>query len=362
MANGQGSVESLAMNFWRNKKVFITGQTGFKGSWLSLWLTLLEAKVTGYALRPPTSPNLFELCRIEQFVKSIKGDVRDLAKLTRAMKAARPEIVIHLAAQPIVRESYKVPVETFATNVMGTVNVLEAVRQCSSVKAVVNVTTDKVYENKSRVAGRESRVKLFKEEDRLGGYDPYSSSKACSELVAQAYRRSYGMNVATARAGNVIGGGDWAADRLVPDFVRGVLKGEKLIIRNPKAVRPWQFVLDPLYGYLLLAEKLYRQPGKYAGAWNFGPKRSDAKTVEWLVKKLCALWGEADFFLDKKRQPHEAGFLMLDTGKAKKELGWEPKGGLQTALLKVIDWTRAYRDGAEMRAVCRRQIEEYING
>ena len=276
------------------------------------------------------------------------------------MKAARPEIVMHLAAQPIVRESYKVPVETFSTNVMGTVNVLEAARQCSGVKAVVNVTTDKVYEIGAGDQGLGTRG--FKEIDALGGYDPYSSSKACSELVAQAYRRSYGMNVATARAGNVIGGGDWAVDRLVPDFVRSILKGKKLVIRNPQAVRPWQYVLEPLHGYLLLAEKLYYHPGKYAAAWNFGPQRSDAKPVAWLVKKLCALWGEASFSLDKKQQPHEAGFLALDAGKAKKELGWEPKWDLATALEKLVDWTKAYQDGAKMRAVCLRQIEEYVNG
>ena len=340
-------------NFWRGKKVFLTGHTGFKGAWLSLWLKELGARVTGYSLEPPTEPNLFRLCRIDQMVKSQRGDVRDLARLSRLMKAARPEIVLHLAAQPIVRESYRVPVETFSTNVMGTVNVLEAARNCGSVRAVVIVTTDKVYENISRFP------RPFKEKDKLGGYDPYSSSKACAELAAQAYRRSYGLNVATARAGNVIGGGDWAADRLIPDFVRAILAGEKLVIRQPQAVRPWQHVLEPLYGYLLLAEKLYRQPGKYAGAWNFGPNKKDARPVAWLAGELCRLWGAAGYSLDKKRQPHEAGWLALDSRKAKKELGWRPKWDLSVALKKIVDWTRAYQAGVEPRAICLSQIGEF---
>jgi CDP-glucose 4,6-dehydratase len=340
--------------FWKNKKVFLTGHTGFKGSWLSLWLTSLGAEVTGYALAPETEPNLFGLCRIERLVRSRIADIRDRKLLSKTLKSARPEIVIHLAAQPLVRLSYKQPVETFSTNVMGTVNILEAVRQCSSVKAVVNVTTDKVYENKFGVRSLE-----FREEDRLGGYDPYSSSKACSELVAQAYQRSYGLNVATARAGNVIGGGDWAADRLVPDFIRAMLKGKKLMIRNPRAVRPWQHVLEPLHGYLLLAESLYRHPGKYASAWNFGPEKKDAKPVAYLAKELCALWGEASYSLDTGRHPHESGFLLLDAGKAKKELGWRPKWSLDQALERIVAWHRADQAGEEMRQVCLDQIEDY---
>jgi CDP-glucose 4,6-dehydratase len=339
--------------------VFITGHTGFKGSWLCIWLSMLGAKVTGYALQPPTKPSLFRLCRVDQLIKSVVADVRDLPALKRAMRAARPEIVFHLAAQPIVRESYKIPVETFSTNVLGTVNVLESARACPSVKAIVNVTTDKVYEmsNAQRVMRN-----AYKEGAPLGGHDPYSSSKACSELVAQAYRRSYGLNVATARAGNVIGGGDWAADRLVPDFVRSILKGEKLAIRNPRAVRPWQHVLEPLAGYLLLAEKLYRQPGNYASAWNFGPEKKDAKPVEWLAKKLCALWGaRAGYALDRGKHPHEAGFLLLDARKAKKELGWRPKWDIETAIAKIVDWTKAYRSGRDLRAACYRQIEEYAS-
>jgi CDP-glucose 4,6-dehydratase len=340
--------------FWKNRRVFLTGHTGFKGSWLALWFYLLGAKVTGYSLKAPTTPSLFELCRIDKLVDSIIGDVRDLKKLKQAMLAAKPQIVIHLAAQPIVRESYKVPVDTFSTNVMGTVNVLEAARQGSGVRAVVNVTTDKVYENYGKRAG-------YKENDPLGGYDPYSISKSCSELVAHAYQRSYGMKVATARAGNVIGGGDWALDRLVPDFMRAILKREKIVIRNPKAVRPWQQVLDPLKGYLILAEKLYRYGDNYTGAWNFGPDARDAKSVEWLVKKLCSLWGEgAAYLIDKRKHPHEAHWLNLDSAKACAKLGWKPKWDITCAIDKVVEWTKAYQDRKDMRAICLRQIEEYM--
>ncbi|MDD5593277.1 MAG: CDP-glucose 4,6-dehydratase, partial [Candidatus Margulisbacteria bacterium] len=292
-------------NFWRNKKVFITGHTGFKGSWLCLWFHSLGARITGYALEPPTDPNLYDLCAVGEVVDSVRADIRDRETLEQTLRRARPEIVIHLAALPIVRESYRVPAETFSTNVMGTVNVLEAARHCAGVKAIVNVTTDKVYENKVR-------GKRYVEGDSLGGHDPYSSSKVCSELIAQAYRRSYGQSVATARAGNVIGGGDWAADRLVPDFVRSILKGKKLVIRNPKAVRPWQHVLEPLAGYLLLAEKLYRSGAQYAGAWNFGPDKEGARSVEWVIKKLCRGWGEGSGYkIGTGKQLHEAAYLML---------------------------------------------------
>lgn len=343
------------MKFWKDRRVFITGHTGFKGSWLCMWLSMLGAEVTGYALEPPTKPSLFELCRIDELVKSVIGDVRDLKKLKRAMLAAKPEIVIHMAAQPIVRESYKVPVETFSTNVMGTVNVLEATRFCKTVKAVVNVTTDKVYENQEKIIG-------YKESEPLGGYDPYSSSKACSELVAAAYRQSYSMPVATARAGNVIGGGDWAPDRLVPDFVRAIMKGKKIIIRNPNAVRPWQHVLEPLSGYLILAEQLFKYGQKYAEAWNFGPDDSDAKPVEWIAKKLCADWGKgAGYVIDRGKHPHEAYFLKLDSTKARSRLEWRPKWNLAKAINKVVEWTRAYKQGGDLRKVCFGQIREYMS-
>lgn len=325
---------------------------------MSLWLSSLGAKVTGYALKPPTKPSLFKLCQIDDLIdKSIIADVRDAKKLTQAILKAKPEIVIHMAAQPIVRESYKVPVDTYAINVIGTVNLLEAVRSCPSVKAVVNVTTDKVYEN--RVKGQGSRVIGFKEDNPLGGYDPYSSSKACSELVSAAYRNSYDLPIATARAGNVIGGGDWADDRLVPDFIRSILKGKELFIRNPKATRPWQHVLEPLAGYLLLAEKLYKNK-KFARAYNFGPKDSDAKPVGWLVEKLCSKWGKgAAYKIDKKKHPHEAHFLQLNWAKAKTELDWQPKWDLDKTLDKIVEWTQAYNDKDDLRQICWDQIKGY---
>ncbi|MFH1362101.1 MAG: CDP-glucose 4,6-dehydratase [bacterium] len=340
--------------FWQNKRVFITGHTGFKGSWLCMWLSLLGAKVTGYALKPPTKPSLFELCRVEKLIKSVIGDVRDIKKLKKVLQAARPELVIHMAAQPIVRDSYKVPVETYSTNVMGTVNLLEAARACSSVKAILNVTTDKVYENVNKKQG-------YKEIEALGGYDPYSSSKACSELISTAYRSSYLMNIATARAGNVIGGGDWAVDRLIPDFVRAVMNGKKIKLRYPKATRPWQHVLEPLRGYLLLTEKLYKQPTKYAQAWNFAPNKNDCRPVEWLVKRLCVVWGKgAGYSVNKGKHLHEASFLMLDSTKARKDLGWKPKWGLSKAIEKIVEWTRAYQKKADLRKICFEQIEEYM--
>lgn len=347
---------------WKGKKVFLTGHTGFKGAWLSIWLHALGAEVTGYALKPPTKPSLFALCRLDRRVKSHIGDVRDAAKLKRAMQAARPGIVIHMAAQALVRESYRAPAETYAANVMGTVNLLEAVRACGTVKAVVNVTTDKCYENKEHLRG-------YKEGEPLGGYDPYSSSKACSELVTSAYRNSFfnpvdykkhGVALASARAGNVIGGGDWAADRLIPDIIRAALKGEKARIRSPRAVRPWQHVLEPLAGYLVLAEKLYTHGPRYGGAWNFGPDAGDAKDVEWIVKRLFAAWpGAPGYVIDKGRHPHEAHYLKLDSSKARHALGWAPRWRVGAAIDKVMDWTRAYGAKQDMREVCLAQIKEY---
>lgn len=289
--------------FWHNKKIFVTGHTGFKGSWLCLWLTALGAKVTGYALEPPTEPNLYKLCKIDTYIESNIADIRNIDSLWNAMSTAQPDIVIHMAAQPIVLESYRHPVATYAVNVMGTVHVLEAVRKCKSVRAVINVTTDKCYENKEWVWG-------YRENELLGGYDPYSNSKACSELVTSAYRssffnprdyKSHGVAIATARAGNVIGGGDWAPGRLVPDCVRALLKGEKIIIRNPGAIRPWQHVLEPLNGYLLLAQRLYEEGPRYAEAWNFGPCDDDVKSVQWIVERLCSKWGNnVSYAIEKK--------------------------------------------------------------
>ena len=342
--------------------MFVTGHTGFKGSWLCLWLHSLGAEVTGYALEPPTDPSLFRLGRIDKLVNSVIADVRDGESLSKAVLAANPEIVIHMAAQTLVRKSYKNPVETFTTNVIGTVNLFEAVRCCNTVKSVINITSDKCYENKEWVWG-------YRENEPLGGYDPYSSSKACSELVTSSYQNSFfhpqdcpnqGVSIASARAGNVIGGGDWAKDRLIPDSVRSLLKGEKIIIRNPAAIRPWQHVLEPLNGYLLLARKLSENGPRYAGGWNFGPDDKDARPVEWIVKSLCKKWGlGGSYKTDKGEHPYEAHYLKLDCSKAKYELGWYPKWNLDKAIDKVIEWTQAYKENKDIKDTCLKQITEY---
>jgi CDP-glucose 4,6-dehydratase len=351
----------MAMKFWQGKKVFLTGHTGFKGSWLSLWLDSLGAEVTGYALKPPTDPSLFEICELEDRIDSIIGDIRDKKSLIKTVLSVEPDIIIHMAAQPIVRESYRDPFGTYETNVMGTVNLLEAVRQSKSVRAVVNVTTDKCYENKET-------LRAYKETDPMGGFDPYSNSKACSELVTASYRSSFfnpldhakhKVAIATARAGNVIGGGDWASERLIPDFVRAILNKETIRVRNPKAIRPWQHVLEPLSGYMMLAEKLYTHGPKYSEGWNFGPSRTDAKPVEWIVKNLCKKWEGSAYSIDKGRHPHEANYLILDNSKANKRLGWSPKWDLSQALDKVVDWTKAYQDKEDIYDICIEQISEY---
>jgi CDP-glucose 4,6-dehydratase len=352
------------MGFWRGKKVFLTGHTGFKGSWLCLWLNRLGAEVTGYALEPPTKPSLFELARVDELVTSIIADVRDLDRLKSEMVKASPDIVIHMAAQPLVRDSYKIPVETYAINVMGTVHLLEAVRVCPSVKALVNVTTDKVYENREWVWG-------YRENEPFGGYDPYSNSKGCSELVTAAYRSSYfnprdygqhGVAVASARAGNVIGGGDWADDRLIPDIIRAILAGEPVKIRNPLAIRPWQHVLEPLSGYLSLAQRLYEDGVQFAEGWNFGPLDEDAQPVEWIVQRLCKLWGDgAQYLIDAGDHPHEAHYLKLDCSKVHSRLGWRPRWGLEKALESIVDWNKANQQGSNVRDMCIQQIEDYSN-
>ncbi|HEY0826630.1 MAG TPA: CDP-glucose 4,6-dehydratase [Bacilli bacterium] len=357
--------------FWRGRKVFITGHTGFKGTWLCLWLKHLGAEVTGYGLLPPTEPSLYGLCGLEQIIQSTTGDVRGGESVSRAMTAANPDIVIHMAAQSLVRQSYKDPVETYSTNVMGTVQVLEAVRKCPSVKAVISVTTDKCYENQEWIWG-------YRENDPLGGYDPYSSSKACSEMVTAAYRSSYflpeeygvhGVAVATVRSGNVIGGGDWAKDRLIPDCLRSLMQEDSILIRNPDAVRPWQHVLEPLGGYLLLAERLVEEGAAYASAWNFGPEAADAKPVKWIVEHLCRKWGTGDQYVIEQSndpQPHETHYLKLDCTKSKDQLSWRPRWGLTQALDKIIEWTQSYQasssDMQEMREVTLRQIREYEVG
>lgn len=349
-------------NFWRNKKVFVTGHTGFKGSWLCLWLNYLGAEVTGYALKPPTDPSLFELCRVDKLINSVIADIRDSESLRKAILAAKPEIVIHLAAQPLVRESYKNPVETYTTNVMGTIQLLEAVRNCKSVKAVVNVTSDKCYENKEWPWG-------YRENEPMGGYDPYSNSKSCSELITSSYRNSFfnvadyekhGVGLATARAGNVIGGGDWAVDRLIPDCIKALLQGRKVVVRNPKAIRPWQHVLEPLGGYLTLAQKLFENGYLYGEGWNFGPNDNDAKPVEWVVNRLCSNWaGSAGYIIDQVDHLHEAHYLKLDCSKAKALLHWYPKWDLTKAIDKVVEWTLAYKQNEDLRGVCFQQIDEY---
>ncbi|MBI4839266.1 MAG: CDP-glucose 4,6-dehydratase [Nitrospirae bacterium] len=347
--------------FWKDKKVFITGHTGFKGTWLSLFLYSLGAKISGYALNPPTEPSLYELCKINRFVNSKIADVRDGKLLIKAMLDEAPEIVIHMAAQSLVRVSYSNPVETYEVNVMGTVNLFEAVRTCKTVKAVINVTSDKCYENREWCWG-------YREDEPLGGYDPYSNSKACSELVTSSYRRSFfnkkdhGAAAASVRAGNVIGGGDWAADRLIPDCMRALLKGEKIIVRNPKSIRPWQHVVEPLSGYLTVIEKLYEEGPLFAEAWNFGPNDDDAKSVEWIVKTICKKWGPgADYVISSSEQPHEAGYLKLDCSKAKSRLEWHPRWNIEKAIDKIIEWTRAYKQKKDLTDVCLSQIEEYLN-
>jgi CDP-glucose 4,6-dehydratase len=349
--------------FWQGKNVFITGHTGFKGAWLCLWLHSLGAEVTGYALQPPTQPSLFELGRVAELVTSVIGDVRDGDKLTRTMQDAQPDVVIHMAAQSLVRDSYQHPAATYAINVMGTVNLFEAVRGCSTVKAVVNVTTDKCYENKEWFWG-------YRENEPLGGYDPYSNSKACSELVTASYRNSFfhpnkyeqhGVAVASARAGNVIGGGDWAQDRLIPDCVNALLSNQAIKIRNPHSIRPWQHVLEPLSGYLLLAQRLYEEGAVFGEGWNFGPADSDVQSVEWIVQKLCNAWGQqAVYTVAQGMQPHEANYLKLDCSKAKARLNWQPLWNLNQALQQIVEWVQAYQHKADMRAICLQQIQEYV--
>ena len=344
-------------SFWRDKRVFITGHTGFKGGWLALWLADMGAKVYGYALQPPTEPNFYNEANVQSHLSSNTfADIRDGNALAFAMQEAKPDIVFHLAAQPLVRYSYAAPSETYAVNVMGTVNLLESARLTASVKAVVNVTTDKCYENREWVWP-------YRESEAMGGSDPYSSSKACSELVTAAYRRSFfdsaGISLASARAGNVIGGGDWALDRLVPDFLRAIDVGKTLMIRSPDAIRPWQYVLEPLSGYLCLAERL-AVDGRFAQAWNFGPDERDARSVEWIVDSLCRSIPGAAWQRETAPQPHEAGTLKLDSSKAKHQLGWRPRWNLDTALEKTVAWQQAWKLGKDMKTFSLAQIREYM--
>jgi len=349
-------MSTIDKDFWQGKRVFLTGHTGFKGSWLSLWLVSLGAKVKGYALSPPTSPSLFIEANIDSIIDSQIADIRDQDTLHESMTKFSPDILIHMAAQPLVRYSYDEPIETYEVNVIGTAKVLEVARSCPNLKAIVNITTDKCYENDERAEG-------YKEDDPMGGYDPYSSSKGCAELVASSYRRSFlqdqGVGLASVRAGNVIGGGDWADDRLIPDILRSFENGSPVVIRNPKATRPWQHVLEPLSGYLILTQGLYEEQKKYAEGWNFGPNEQDVKPVDWILDKMILKWPDSSWKLDSNSSPHEAGFLKLDIAKAKAKLGWNPVWELSHTLEKIIGWHRAWLDKEDMQAICLAEIEEY---
>ena len=346
-------------DFWRGRRVFVTGHTGFKGGWLCLWLQRLGAEVTGYALAPATQPSLFEVASVARDMRSVIGDIRDGAWLRRAVDAAQPEIVIHMAAQALVRESYVNPLETFSINVVGTAQVLDCVRACPSVRAVISVTTDKCYENREWHWG-------YRETDGLGGHDPYSSSKAGAELVTAAYRSSFfavsesAVALASARAGNVIGGGDWSRDRLVPDILAAIEGGRTVRIRYPKAIRPWQHVLEPLSGYLALAERLCSDGGQaYAEAWNFGPVDEDAQPVSWIVEQMLERWGSGSWTVEGQPQPHEASYLKLDCSKARARLAWRPRWTLGDALGAIVEWQRAHQRGEAMREVTLAQIARF---
>jgi CDP-glucose 4,6-dehydratase len=343
--------------FWKDKRVFLTGHTGFKGGWLALWLAHMGVKLYGYSLVPSTDPNFFAAAQVGRCMESSEiADICDSNKLNHALENARAEIVFHLAAQPLVRHSYRHPIETYATNVMGTVHLLDAVRVSATVKVVVIVTTDKCYKNREWSWP-------YRETDEIGGYDPYSSSKACAELVTAAYRQSFlkpaGIHIGSARAGNVIGGGDWSEDRLIPDFLRAIDSQKTLIVRSPGAIRPWQHVLEPLSGYLLLAETLYTKGEGIDEAWNFGPKEDDARSVQWIVERLCSRVAHSSWAADKSQQPHEATYLRLDSSKARTVLGWYSRWDLGSALNRTFDWHEAWKRGLDMNAISIEQIRAY---
>lgn len=346
------------LSFYKGKKVLVTGHTGFKGSWMCRVLVKAGAIVTGYSLEPPTNPNLYNICDVDNSITSVIGDIRDLKKLSETFKEAQPEIVLHLAAQPIVRDSYKDPVYTYETNVMGTVNICECVRQNECVKSFVNITTDKVYENKEWAWG-------YRENEPLDGFDPYSNSKSCSELVTHSYKNSFFDNmdvaVSTSRAGNVIGGGDFANDRIVPDCVRAAEKKEDIIVRNPNSTRPYQHVLEPVMAYLMIAEAQYKERS-YEGYYNVGPDESDCVTTGNLVDTFCSKWGDGMTWVNKSDGgPHEANFLKLDCSKLKTTFGWKPRWNFDTAIEKTVEWSKVYVSGGDVVACMDKQIEEYIN-
>jgi CDP-glucose 4,6-dehydratase len=352
----------LDHSFWKGRNVFLTGHTGFKGSWLSLWLNALGARVTGYALDPPTKPSLFEQAAVASTMHSICGDIRDFPKLKAALAECRPHVLVHMAAQSVVRRGYDDPIETYSSNVMGTVHVFEALRQLKQPCVVVNVTSDKCYENRECLWG-------YRENERMGGRDPYSNSKGCAELVTSAFRDSFfsptslerhGVALASARAGNAVGGGDWTNDQLIPDLMRAFLAGRSCLIRNPLAIRPWQFVLEPVRGYLMLAERLAQDPSKFASGWNFGPADADAKPVSWIADKLVRSWGgQASWSQDQTSHPHEAQFLKLDASKARACLNWHPVLPLSEALDWIVDWFRGFQAAVDLRHLTCTQIERY---
>ena len=348
----------IDQEFWAGKRVFLTGHTGFKGSWLSLWLAHLGCSIRGYSLNPPTSPSLFDVVKIDTIVDSQIGDIRDQELLNSSMVSFNPDILIHMAAQPLVRHSYDEPIETYEVNVIGTAKVLEAARNCSNLKAIINITTDKCYEN----AGFD---KSYQETDPMGGFDPYSSSKGCSELITASYRSSFlndlGIGVASARAGNVIGGGDWASDRLIPDILRSFELNRPVIVRSPNATRPWQHVLEPLSGYLLLAQKLYDDHKTYSEGWNFGPNEQDVRPVKWILDKMISYWPNASWSLDNNVNPHEASFLKLNISKASELLDWKPTWDLQIALESIIRWHKLWLSDTDMRKACITEIDNFTN-
>jgi len=349
-------MESVSVNpgFWRGKKVLVTGHTGFKGSWLSIWLQHLGATVIGVSLDPPTNPSLYQQANIAAGITSLREDIRNGNAIKQLFQQYQPEIVFHLAAQPLVRYSYRNPVETYETNVMGTLHVLEAIRSVDTVQASILITTDKCYENREWYWG-------YREIDPVGGHDPYSSSKGAAELLIASYRESYLPNIASVRAGNVIGGGDWAEDRIIPDIIRAFQQNKTVEIRNPHAIRPWQHVLEPLAGYMQLAEQIINCGEEYAEAWNFGPKEEDAKPVQWIVEQMAKQWGNsANWKIDQANHPHEANYLKLDCSKAHAKLNWEPKWNLQTALQKIIEWHKLDPNIGNYKKICVEQIEEYV--